>query len=106
MPDRKNPADSGPRNAQQGQDQRGSSMSQGDRDAPNKPIQGGTTPGQTSGTQLGERGSDAMNPAERGGMASTDGRTDTEGGVGSAERSKNQERSRGGQMGAGGDEKR
>ncbi|WP_157991369.1 hypothetical protein [Caldimonas tepidiphila] len=104
-----NPA-TGPRDRMDSDANRGNAAQNGGRDRsdkdPEKEIQGGTRPAQTGGTQLGERSTDAMDVPERGGMASTDGRTNTEGGVGSAERSMNQERSRGGQMGPGGGDER
>ena len=55
-----------------------------------------------SSPSLGERSAEASSPPERGGAASTEGRTGSEGGLGSAERNKRQEQSRGGQMGPGG----
>lgn len=55
---------------------------------------------QASSPQLGERSADVQ-PDDRGGLEATEGRTGSEGGLGSAERSANQERSRGGQMGPG-----
>ena len=91
MSNRNHPSD-------QQQSQQGSSNAQGDKTAPNKQMQGGTTAGQTSGTQLGGRAA-SESRAEQGGMGSTEGRVDSQGGLGSPERSTSQERSRGGQMG-------
>lgn len=70
-------------------------------DNSSKDLQGGSAQGrsQPSSPQLGEKSGEAMSPRERGGSASTEDRTDSKGGLGSAERSASQERSRGGQMG-------
>lgn len=84
--------------SQSDQQQQASSNAQGDETAPNKQLQGGTSAGQTSGTQLGGASADESRQ-ERGGMGSTDGRVDSQGGLGSPQRATNQEQSRGGQMG-------